>query len=165
MANNAKASGTGDDPNGAHTAEKRFALKHGEEIRDIRLSITIAPVGGAGPRPKREVVITVVLAPFAEIESGPRRTMGAMDARAHGARGETMKPEKQKKSSKQGRTGTLSLADVSAGAPIGGANDERIGPGKPKKTQRKARTGRSLPGDAVVGAPTGGQGRKRSVNP
>lgn len=163
MAKKVKGPGTTDDPGGTRIVEKRFALKHGEEISDIRLSVATAPVGGIGPRPKREVVFTVVLAAFAGTESTPRRKMQAMDERAPGANGENIGPEKRKKTGKKGRARTLSLADFPAGVPIGGPNHETGGSGKRKKTGRKDRKGPL--GDLSAGTPTGGKGQKRTIKP
>lgn len=55
---------------GVRTLEKSFKLKSGEELIDIRISLGSAPVGGRGPRPKKEILLTATVA--RQVEKSPK---------------------------------------------------------------------------------------------
>lgn len=91
-------------------------MKPGEELREFRILVASAPVGGKGPRPKRELLLTLELVP--PDGSAPRRARATEGARGgNGARRAGPKRTKPPK--------TRHDDDARAGTPVGGPGKKR----------------------------------------
>ena len=107
-----------DTDTSARTIESRFSIKHSEEIVDIRISIGSTPVGGKGPRPKREVVLTATVVP---LEKSPKpKGMPLPVAKATPVAGNGAKRKEKKKRRPSESDKPL--------APVGGVGRKRRSP-------------------------------------
>lgn len=98
------------------TVEKTFKIKPGEQLTDIKISLGSVPVGGSGPRPKKQVLLTAFFAQIGETVAKPKHVNLAPKAKAMAAKAKKAKKAKKK---------PVATAPDKPQTPVGGVGRKR----------------------------------------